>query len=68
MLRMVLVCVYCGHQDAVEVADRDLAQVLGADVSTVCGGCHTRLVCELIPAQWYVIHDNGDRHLSKGTS
>jgi hypothetical protein len=64
MLRMVLVCVSCGHQEAVEVADHALAEVLGADVSTLCGACSATWISELVPTQWYVIHDSGDRHLS----
>jgi ribosomal protein L40E len=63
-MQMVLVCVYCGQQAAIEVEDCDLATVLCVDTSTVCRRCYARLVYELVPASWYVIRDGGDRLLS----
>jgi hypothetical protein len=67
-MRMILVCVYCGGQDAIAVNDRDLAAVLSVDTSTVCRACYANKVYELVPTSWYVIRDGGDRPLSQGRS
>ena len=64
--RMVMVCVSCGRQEAVDITDMDLAQVLRVDISTVCAPCSTTLVHELVPARWYAVYDDGNREAYRG--